>query len=487
LAILASLLPTVALAASLSFAPSSGDYEPGTTFKVGIYAASDGVALNAVSGTVSFPASSLEVVSLSKNQSIVSLWVQEPSFSNADGIIRFEGIVLNPGYTGSNGKILDVTFVAKSPSTPSLTFSAGSILANDGEGTEILSSRNRAEYVISAVPAADSQDTEEASVVDEAVASLIPTVTSLSHPLGAWSNETTATFEFGVPEEVTSMRLLVDDLPDSVPTVVYTPPLTTKTIEGLEEGVSYLHVQYRSAAGWGEVLHYEMKVDTKEPEGLTVREVNQDTYLLSASDGDSTVERFEVQIDSGEVYTVAGGTNVFVVPDSLVLSEGQHTLTVRAYDLAGNMIVTDTTFAYVPTPALDKADVSVSDARATLSPVYNFLLPRGAILIAVLSVIVPSLALIFLLVALLYVAWRALGGLKRRVDKEVKEANEILRRAFFTLRSDLEVDIETLKKANLKRKLTREESKIMKRLRVNIDTAEQVIGKEISDIEKEVE
>lgn len=77
-------------------------------------------------------------------------------------------------------------------------------------------------------------------------------------------------------------------------------------------------------------------------------------------------------------------------------------------------------------------------------------------------------------------------GLRKRVDKEVLETKIIVHKAFELLRDDLEQDIATLKKANTKRKLTREESKILKRLQKNIEEAEKAIGKEVEDIEKEI-
>ena len=51
------------------------------------------------------------------------------------------------------------------------------------------------------------------------------------------------------------------------------------------------------------------------------------------------------------------------------------------------------------------------------------------------------------------------------------------------MRAEFEQDIELLSKASVKRKLTREESKILKHLQNTIDTAETAITKEIADIE----
>ncbi|MDP2703860.1 MAG: hypothetical protein Q8P01_01415, partial [bacterium] len=83
-------------------------------------------AMNAVSGVVSFPWDKLEVVSISKQGSILSLWPAEPSFSNSAGTVNFEGIALNPGYIGANGKILTITFRTRNTGQANLSFSSGS-------------------------------------------------------------------------------------------------------------------------------------------------------------------------------------------------------------------------------------------------------------------------------------------------------------------------------------------------------------------------
>ena len=99
---LIGLAPLSVSAATLSFSTPAESYSVGSTFSVSVYAGSSDQAMNAASGVISFPWDKLEVVSLSKTGSIFSLWVQEPSFSNSAGTVSFEGIVLNPGYTGAS-------------------------------------------------------------------------------------------------------------------------------------------------------------------------------------------------------------------------------------------------------------------------------------------------------------------------------------------------------------------------------------------------
>lgn len=138
-----------AQAASLYFSPSSGTYGTDRNFSVSVMVSTD-QAMNAASGLINFPTDKLEVISVSKNGSIFNLWVQEPSFSNsgAVGNVSSEGIVLNPGFIGSAGRILNITFQAKSEGAASVKFVNGSVLANDGQGTNILSRLGTGSYTL---------------------------------------------------------------------------------------------------------------------------------------------------------------------------------------------------------------------------------------------------------------------------------------------------------------------------------------------------
>lgn len=143
-------IPSSALAATLYFSsPSSPTV--GSNFQVSAYVGSTDMAMNAASGVISFSSDKLQVVSVSKTGSIFSLWAEEPSFSNSTGKINFEGIVLNPGFTGAQGKVITITFKAKSAGQASLIFSSGSVLANDGTGSNIFSGSKSTSFQIEAV------------------------------------------------------------------------------------------------------------------------------------------------------------------------------------------------------------------------------------------------------------------------------------------------------------------------------------------------
>jgi hypothetical protein len=125
-------------AASLNFGAGS-QYSVGQTFSVNVLvSAASGEAANAVSAVASFPTDKLKLLYLSKAGTVMSLWTQEPSFSNAAGTANFEGVILNPGFSGQGGKVITLTFQAKALGDATLSFANASILANDGLGTNIL-------------------------------------------------------------------------------------------------------------------------------------------------------------------------------------------------------------------------------------------------------------------------------------------------------------------------------------------------------------
>ncbi len=147
-ALVAFLVPSQAFAARLEIIPVVGTYEVGDTIQAVVFAESSDQAMNAASGVIKFPSDKLEIVSVSKDSSIFNFWVQEPVAQTGGSTVSFEGIVLNPGYTGPSGRIMTVTFRAKSVGTASLSFVSGSVLANDGLGTNILQSLGGATYLI---------------------------------------------------------------------------------------------------------------------------------------------------------------------------------------------------------------------------------------------------------------------------------------------------------------------------------------------------
>ncbi len=103
-------------------------------------------AINAVSGTIVFLPDMLRIVSISREDSILSIWTNDPNIQRNQ--ISFEGVILNPGYKGGGGSIFRIIFEAKKSGFATVSFSDGAILANDGLGTNIIDGLNPVSFNI---------------------------------------------------------------------------------------------------------------------------------------------------------------------------------------------------------------------------------------------------------------------------------------------------------------------------------------------------
>lgn len=132
-------LPQNTHAATLNVSPSNGSFAVGKTFSVSFSVSSNSQSINAVSGNFTFSKENLEIIGVSKSSSIISLWSPggEPQYSNSSGTGSFEGIITNPGFIGGSGKIVSYTFRVKNTGTGTVRVTTASILANDGNGTNV--------------------------------------------------------------------------------------------------------------------------------------------------------------------------------------------------------------------------------------------------------------------------------------------------------------------------------------------------------------
>ncbi len=113
------------------------DIAVGESFSVLVSASSPLQAMNAVSGTIQV-SGGVSIIGVNKNSSIVDFWTTEPK--TIGNQVRFEGVVLNPGYQGSNGKLFIISLSARKEGVGTISFSDGALLANDGLGSNIIGS-----------------------------------------------------------------------------------------------------------------------------------------------------------------------------------------------------------------------------------------------------------------------------------------------------------------------------------------------------------
>ena len=548
-------------AASLSFLPTAESYTVGQMFSVSVRASSADQAMNAVDGVISFPSDKIEVLSLSKSDSIMNLWVQEPSFSNSAGTVNFEGIILNPGFTGNIGKIFSITFRAKGVGNAPVSFNSGSVLANDGKGTNIVENLGNAIFAIG------TSASKLTSPSDARGAPLAPYIISSTNPDPTrWYNNQNPKFSWSVPQDVTGVQILVGKFPSSVPIVSYTPAIAEKEVIDVPDGEWYIHARFKNAAGWGAIAHFKFSIDTKPPKPFTItfpqgKEIDnpRPSALFTAVDELSGIDYYKVKIGEDSFLTISQEElkNIpFVLPLQTI---GKRTLLIRAYDKAGNVTTVSEEFVIKPitppviteyprqlksgqalivkgtsssrgeilfsvqednkeiktqkisvdstgnwsilygeelTSGIYKIYAQAIDTRGAISeptPIYyvsvgspTFIQICGSV-IQLLGVMIPIITLLALLAFLLWQSLRKLRSLKKRIAKEVGEAEHVIHRAFDVLKENIHAHVRLLEKTKTKRDLTAEEEKMLITFKNDLNEAERIIEKEIFDIEEKVE
>ena len=369
------LLGNTAFAATLSFTPSAGTHEKNATFSVGVYVGSLDKSMNAASGTITFPSDKLQVVSLAKSGTIVDFWAVEPSFSNTAGTVKFEGVILPPGFQGGNGRIVTINFKGKATGIADVKISSQQVLANDGVGTPIASTVTGASFTIKEVTAPvptpiDLDD--EKPVVEETVPEPLAcepdsVIYSTTHPGTIWRKENTAVFSWDVNENIVASRIAFDKSPNTEPETLSKPAIVEKKYENLSDGTWYFHLSLQDNDGWSETEHFKVKIDATAPE-ISLAEVARADLTspkivldLDIKDKTSCVRDFTVNIDGVAVdYNKLPNGNL----ELETIEPGEHELSVIAYDRAGNQneAFMDVKVAALDAPVINEYQTEVRNA-----------------------------------------------------------------------------------------------------------------------------
>ncbi|MBU1348754.1 hypothetical protein KJ781_01645 [Patescibacteria group bacterium] len=134
----------------------------------------------------------------------------------------------------------------------------------------------------------------------------------------------------------------------------------------------------------------------------------------------------------------------------------------------------------------DRGAKSGPSEKVTIAVERPVFLRFGTWAIGFLSIFIPLLALILLLIYLAWHWWHKFAILRRKVKKEINEAEQALHKAFDALKEAIGEQIRMLDLVKSKRELTKEEERIIKQLKKDLDHAERYVRKEIEDVEKEV-
>jgi len=368
------LSPVQAAGASLSFSPSSAAKKVGDVFSVNVVVNASGVSgtdvlgknysgINSSDATITFDKNLLSVKSVSSGGSIFSLWTTEPTFSNSNGSINYSGGTPK-SYSGSAGTIMTISFTALAVGEAVVKFSSASVLAADGQGTNVLSGSSQAKFTISektpeppkpetkpeARPEA-KPTTKPAETVNTGIIPPPPKVKSGTHPDEmVWYNSANPEYEWKLLADVASVSFLLDQATGTDPGNKSDGIVELKKFEDIPDGVNYFHIKFQNKNGWGPITSFKTLIDTVPPEDIQIEiddggdKTNPAPGLNFITDDlTSGLDKYVFVLD-GEMKDVPAldyQKNPYRLP---VMKPGLHRLSISAIDRAGNTASTTKEF-----------------------------------------------------------------------------------------------------------------------------------------------
>ncbi len=477
----------IALAADVLLTPSTGSYSTGQTFTATIQVDPAGDSVNAVEASLSFNTSVLSVVSVSKTGSVFSLWTTEPAFSNTAGTITFGGGSPTPFSARSN--LLTVTFRANTAGTGAVTFTEASALAADGLGTDVLEASPGATYTIGAAvvappPAPVEEVPEEtpppAEEVDDVTIAFgdpprAPEVGSQAFlDPELWYNITEGLFTWELPFDVNGMRMEIATSSDNQPSTEVDPPVEEFAVnsELLVDGIQFLSVQFKNQVGWGAVTNRQIKIDTTAPEQFEIKVQAGTTpssfplLIFDAQDKTSGISHYEL--------TIAGREPVEVTPDEARLGyllgeliDGTYTVTIIAYDMAGNS--TEST-----TPVLITSGWLPPSEEVEENPFWLLFTGKNLIIILLTLMVIGLFAFIIY-------DRKQTRKTEEKLRKETREIQDQMEKIFSALRDEIYDQINDITK---RPRLSKKEKEAVEGLNQALEVSETLIEKEINDVKK---
>lgn len=322
-----------AAGSSLYLSPRTGTFFVGSIFDVSLFVNTEGNSINALEADLKFPPELLQVTSPTAGSSFISIWADQPYYSNKEGLISFKGGVPSPGINTSAGLVSVITFRAIAPGETIVSFLDSSrVLLDDGKGTNILSSSGRGVYKIDIPPPEG------------------PELFSSTHPdQNKWYRDNNPTFGWKKEEGVKEFSYTLDESGYGRPDSVAEGDHSSVSYSDLEDGIWYFHIKAKKGNVWGGTSHYLVQIDRTPPAAFKLvfePALNSPTTTSQepivsflTTDALSGLSHYELKViglsagEEGKAQFFVEVANSYRLP---VLDLGEHQVVVRAYDLAGN-------------------------------------------------------------------------------------------------------------------------------------------------------
>ncbi len=175
------LIPSLSLASEgvLFLSPERGAYAIGDVFEVEVRAHTDDAIANAAEADIAFNPNGIEVVGLSTEGSVLSLWPTPPEFSNTNGTIRFSGTA-SGSFEGANALLIRIQFRMTSNIPGDVHFDSGALLLNDARATNIITGMRSGLYTVVLQQSPPASPEVEESTIPVATTTEAPAVMGAS-------------------------------------------------------------------------------------------------------------------------------------------------------------------------------------------------------------------------------------------------------------------------------------------------------------------
>lgn len=331
--------------ASFYLSPHTGTFFVGSTFDVSVFVNTEENSINAVQVDLKFPPNLLQVTSPTAGSSFISVWADQPFYSNKDGLISFKGGVPAPGINASAGLVSKITFRTKAPGIAFISFlNSSKVLLADGKGTNILKTTTVGEYILIIAPPEG------------------PKVFSSTHPsLTTWYKNNNPSFRWEKEEGVTDFSYSLDQDPQGISDNISEGSDTSTTFNDVLDGIWYFHLKAKKISKgeerWGEASNYPIQIDTTPPKdfAINIERIGRITGLrffayFSTTDLLSQIDHYEISVV--DLSDPQDSTNPFFIeavsPHRLPIERtGKYAILVRAYDKAGNFTESKSTLTIV--------------------------------------------------------------------------------------------------------------------------------------------
>lgn len=338
----------------------------GDIINVAVKVDTAGTAINNAEAIINFPADYFEVISISKSNSIFSLWVEEPAFNNKSGTVSFGGGLPTPGYNGKSGQVLTFVLRAEKAGDATILFSSGAVRANDGMGTDVLKSKIPAKITITApkvvvpvvapkveisAPAVQvEQPTPQAKEVEKPVGlrdtsiPASPAIKSNTNPdISAWYKDASPVFSWDLDPVARAVKIGYDSNPNGRTLKLYYPAIKEKQLGPLKSGTYYFHAQFANDAGWSDTAHFRFNIDIDEPQiiAASINDASSTsefsrTILVQAKDKDSGLAEFKVRVPRGAEMKATPDADGKAAINIDLVQFGSQDILLEAFDKAGN-------------------------------------------------------------------------------------------------------------------------------------------------------